>query len=56
MSLWLADLQLAGYAPAFTLSLDDSECSRKPPMPIVWVVIRQCKKKEKGSKFVKRYN
>jgi len=21
----------AGFAPAFTLSFDDSECSRKPP-------------------------
>jgi len=28
---WLADVQLAGFAPAFTLSFHDSECSRKPP-------------------------
>jgi len=28
---WLADVQLAGFAPAFTLSLCDSERSRKPP-------------------------
>ena len=28
---WLADVHLAGFAPAFTLSLCDSECSRKPP-------------------------
>ena len=32
---WLADVHLAGFAPAFTLSFHDSECSRKPPMPIV---------------------
>ena len=28
---WLADVQLAGFAPAFALSLCDSERSRKPP-------------------------
>ena len=28
---WLADVHLAGFAPAFTLSFHDSECSRKPP-------------------------
>ena len=28
---WLVDMQLAGFAPAFTLSFHDSECSRKPP-------------------------
>ncbi|MEI8274192.1 MAG: hypothetical protein WCG08_16385, partial [Paludibacter sp.] len=27
---WLADVQLAVFAPAFTLSFHDSECSRKP--------------------------
>ena len=27
----LADVHLAGFAPAFTLSFHDSECSRKPP-------------------------
>jgi len=27
----LVDVRLAGFAPAFTLSLGDSECSRKPP-------------------------
>jgi len=31
MGHWLADLHLAGFAPAFTLSFHDSECSRKPP-------------------------
>ena len=36
--LWLADVHLAGFAPAFTLSLCDSECSRKPPVPIASVV------------------
>jgi len=25
------DVHLAGFAPAFTLSFHDSECSRKPP-------------------------
>ncbi|HZK93485.1 MAG TPA: hypothetical protein VFC67_04695 [Prolixibacteraceae bacterium] len=28
---WLADLHLAGFSPAFTLSQDDSERSSKPP-------------------------
>jgi len=31
----LADVHFAGFAPAFTLSLCDSECSRNPPVPIV---------------------
>jgi hypothetical protein len=31
MGHWLADMRLAGFAPAFTLSFHDSECSRKPP-------------------------
>ena len=26
----LADVHFAGFAPAFTLSFHDSECSRKP--------------------------
>jgi hypothetical protein len=34
----LADVHLAGFAPAFTLSLCDTECSRKPPVPIASVV------------------
>ena len=29
MGHWLADLHLAGFAPEFTLSQGDSECSRK---------------------------
>ncbi len=40
----LADVHFAGFAPAFTLSLCDSECARKPPVPIASVVSRQCKK------------
>jgi len=28
---WLADVHLAGFALAFTLSFHDSERSRKPP-------------------------
>ena len=34
----LADVHFGGFAPAFTLSFHDSECSRKPPMPIASVV------------------
>ena len=35
---WLADVHLAGFAPAFTLSFHDSEYARKPPVPIASVV------------------
>jgi len=38
-------VHLAVFAPAFTLSLGDSECSRKPPMPIALVVIANIKKR-----------
>ena len=31
MGHWLADVHFRGFAPAFTLSLGDSERSRKPP-------------------------
>jgi hypothetical protein len=31
MGHWLADVHSGGFAPAFTLSFHDSECSRKPP-------------------------
>jgi len=31
----LADVHLAGFAPAFALSLCDSEYARKPPVPIL---------------------
>ena len=37
---WLADVHLAGFAPAFTLSRCDSEYARKPPVPIASVDIR----------------
>ncbi len=41
----LADVHLAGFAPAFTLSLCDSEYARKPPVPIASVVMANAKKK-----------
>ena len=41
----LADVHLAGFAPAFALSLCDSEYARKPPVPIASVVVIHCKKK-----------
>jgi len=41
---WLAEVHFGSFAPAFTLSLCDSERSRKPPMPIASVVRRQYKK------------
>ena len=40
----LADEHLAGFAPAFTLSLCDSEYARKPPVPIASGVSGKCKK------------
>jgi hypothetical protein len=36
---------LAGFAPAFALSLCDSEYARKPPVPIASVVMANAKKK-----------
>ena len=47
----LADVHLAGFAPAFTLSLCDSEYTRKPPVPIASVVSSKPKKKEKTDNF-----
>ena len=44
---WAANVLLAVFAPAFTLSLCDSERSRKPPVPIASVVMRHSKKKKK---------
>jgi len=41
-----AEVHLAGFAPAFTLSLCDSEYARKPPVPIASVVSGQAKKKK----------
>ena len=53
MGHWLADMQLAGVSPAFTLSRGDSERSRKwnipcngyRQMPINLVVMYNCKNK-----------
>ena len=45
---WLAEVHSGGFAPAFTLSFHDSECSRKPPMPIASVVMGKCRKKERS--------
>ena len=39
-----ADVHLAVFAPAFTLSFHDSECSRKPPMPLASGVSSSSKK------------
>jgi hypothetical protein len=39
----LADVHLAGFAPAFTLSFHDSEYARKPPVPIASVVSNKAK-------------
>ena len=44
---WLADVHLAGFAPAFTLSLCDSECSRNPPNAHSLGRWQQAEKKEK---------
>jgi hypothetical protein len=50
----LADVHLAGFAPAFTLSLCDSEYARKPPVPIASGVM--CKRKKKKRAFtIMRY-
>jgi len=43
----LADVHLAGFAPAFALSLCDSEYARKPPVPIASGVTANAKKKER---------
>ena len=45
--LWAANVLLAVFAPAFTLSLCDSEYARRPPKPIASVVSSKPKKKEK---------
>ena len=42
----LADVHLAGFAPAFTLSLCVSEYARKPPVPIASVVSGKHEKKK----------
>ena len=43
----LADVHLAGFAPAFTLSLCDSEYARNPPVPIASGVSSKPWKKRK---------
>ena len=40
---WLVDVHFGSFAPAFTLSLCDSERSRKPLMPIASVISRHPK-------------
>ena len=45
----LADVHLAGFAPAFTLSLCDSEYARSPPKPIASVVSSKPGKRRKRS-------
>ena len=47
----LADVHLAGFAPAFTLSLCDSEYARKPPVPIASVVSGKHKKQKDVSRI-----
>ena len=49
----LADVHLAGFAPAFTLSLCDSEYARKPPVPIASVVRWHSKKRKKTDLLLK---
>ncbi len=48
----LAAVHLAGFAPAFTLSLCDSEYARKPPTPIALGVSSKPKKKIKDAKTI----
>ena len=43
---WLADVHSGSFAPAFTLSFHDSECSRKPPNAHSLGRYLQAKKKE----------
>jgi len=43
---WLAEVHLAGFAPAFTLSFHDSEFARKPPMLLASVVSGHSKKEK----------
>ncbi len=47
----LADVHLAAFAPAFTLSLCDSEYARNPPVPIASVVRGKPEIKIKGGKY-----
>jgi len=43
-------VHLAGFAPAFTLSFHDSECSRKPPNAHSLGRYQQAEKKEDSAK------
>ena len=56
MGHWLADVQLAVFAPAFTLSFHDSEYSRKSPTRIVSGVMRQFKKQKTNHEKTKIHN
>jgi len=46
MGHWLVDVNSGSFAPALALSFHDSECSRKPPMPIASGVMGYYKKKD----------
>ena len=46
--LWAANVLFAGFAPAFTLSLCDSEYARRPPKPIASVVSSKFRKKKRN--------
>src|SRR5665647_2491358 len=48
---WLADVHSGSFAPAFTLSLGDSECSRKPPNAHSLGRYQTCKKKTEDRAF-----
>ena len=50
----LADVHSAGFAPAFTLSLCDSEYARKPPVPIASGVSSHSKKRKKTDLLVEK--
>jgi hypothetical protein len=45
-------VHFGSVAPAFTLSLSDSEFSRKPPMRLALVVRGKRKKKERNGRFL----
>ena len=50
----LADVHLAGCAPAFTLSLCDSEYARNPPVPIASVVMANSRKRKNDRILVEK--
>ena len=57
MGHWLADVHSGGFAPAFTLSFHDSECSRKPPNAhSLGRYLQAYKKKKKKTKHFNRLN